>query len=177
MYAQTLEQNMNNKQEKSLNMKSIENILKNLKQYEAKTKEIELQIADLKDMQYLSLKGIDYENFIKTDDFFSKTEIQALKDFEIQHKIDLLEFEKRHIERFLKRIYNAMESLTDIEKQIIEMKYIEKKIWRYITFEINLEERQCREIKNKAIRKIIKLLKGSAFLKFVEVNMPKKCRN
>ncbi|MCT4605865.1 MAG: hypothetical protein N4A64_07130 [Marinisporobacter sp.] len=177
MYAQALEQNIQSKNEKSLNMKSVENILKNLKQYEAKIKEIELQIADLKDMKYLSLKGIDYENFIKTNSFFSKTEIQAVKDFEIQHKIDLLEFEKRHVERFLQRIYNAIESLTDIEKQIIQMKYIEKKIWRYITFQINIEERQCRAIKNKAITKMIRILKNSMILQFTEVNIPKNCRN
>ncbi|TCO78025.1 hypothetical protein [Marinisporobacter balticus] len=175
MHTEKIE-NINSDNEKKVNMKKIEIILKNLKQYEAKIKEIELQIGDLKDMQYLSLKGIDYENFIKTNNLFSKTEAQVLKDFEIQDKIDLFEFEKRHIERFLKRIHNAIESLTDLEKQIIQMKYMQKKIWRYITFEINIEERQCREIKNKAIHKMYKMLNRNC-LQIEEINMPQECRN
>lgn len=144
---------------KVLSLKELERILKNLKQYEARVKEIELQIEEYKDMQGLCLKGISYENIIRTHQIFSKTEMQVLEDLELQQQIELLEFEKRHLERFIKRLHNAMDSLGDIEKQIIEKKYLENKIWRYITYDVNLEERQCREIKNKTLHKIIDILK------------------
>ncbi|AOT70677.1 hypothetical protein [Geosporobacter ferrireducens] len=148
-------------QKKVLNIKELESILKNLKQYEAKIKEIEIQIEEYKDMQGLCLKGINYENIIRTNNIFSKTEMQVMEDTELQNKIELLEYEKRHLERFIKRVWNAIDSLTELEKQIIQKKYIENKIWRYITFDINLEERQCREIKNKTLSKILNILKTS----------------
>ncbi|WP_053955104.1 hypothetical protein [Inediibacterium massiliense] len=177
MYTQSLEKEKIQKRNKKISMKGVENTLKNLKQYEAKIKEIELQIGDLKDMQYLSLKGINYEEFIRSNQIFSKTETQVLKDLEIEEMIDLLEFEKRHMERFLRRIHNAVESLTDLEKKIIKMKYVDKKIWRYITFEVNIEERQCREIRNEALTKIYKILKNSILLEISALDIPKKCRN
>ncbi|MBB6217486.1 flagellar biosynthesis component FlhA [Anaerosolibacter carboniphilus] len=147
------------KENKILGLKELEKILKNLKQYEARIKEIEIQIEEYKDMQCLCLKGVSYENIIRTHQIFSKTEMQVLEDLELEHQIELLEFEKRHLDRFTKRIHNAIESLSDLEKEIIQKKYLENKIWRYITYDINLEERQCREIKNKTLRKILNLLK------------------
>lgn len=144
--------------ERRINLKEIERILKSIREYEAKIKSLELEISDLKDLQSINLKGINYDNLVKTNSLFSKTELYAIKDLEIQQTIDLLEYKKRHVERFLIRIKTAIESLNDLEKQIIQMKFLDNKIWRFITFEVNLEERQCREIKRKALKKISKLI-------------------
>lgn len=143
---------------KKINFKEIERILKNIKAYEAKIKDIELEISDLKDLQQISVKAINYDNLIKTNNLFSKTEIQAINDLEIQQTIELLEYKKRHFERFLKKIQNAINSLNDLERKIIKMKCFENKIWRAITFEVNIEERQCREIKKRALNKISNLI-------------------
>lgn len=143
---------------KKINIKEVEKILKNIKEYKAKINEIELEIADLEDLQSIGLKGINYDNLIKTNNLFSKTELQAIKDLEIQQTMDLLRYKKRHLQRFLKKIQSAIDSLTDLEKQIIEMKYIENKIWRFVTFEVNIEERQCRVIKKRALDKICRLI-------------------
>lgn len=147
-------------QVRKINLKEIERILKNIREYEAKIKSLELEISDLKDLQSINLKGINYDNLVKTNSLFSKTELYAIKDLEIQQTIDLLEYKKRHLERFLIRIKNAIESLNDLEKQIIQMKCLDNKIWRFVTFEVNLEERQCREIKKKALKKISNLIIG-----------------
>lgn len=138
--------------------KEMEKILKNIRKYDAKISDIELEIADLKDLHSISISGISYENLVKTNSLISKTELQAMKDLEIEQTIEILEYKKRHIERFLRRIDNAIDSLDEIEKQIIKMKCLENKIWRFITFEVGLEERQCREIKNKALKKIANLV-------------------
>jgi predicted KAP-like P-loop ATPase len=138
------------KENKILSLKELENILKNLKQYEARIKEIEIQIEEYKDMHSLCLKGISYENIIRTHQIVSKTEMQVLENLELQHQIELLEFEKRHLDRFIKRIHNAIDSLSDLEKEIIQKKYLENKIWRYITYESRGKTMQRNQEQNLA---------------------------
>lgn len=150
--------NESSKDTKKMNLKEVEVMLKNVKAYEASINEIDLEIADLKDLHNIELKGMNYDNLIKTNNLFSKTELQAIKELEIQRTIDLLEYKKRHLERFLNRIKNAIDSLSDIEKQIIQMKCIENMLWRSITIIVNLEDRQCRAIKKRALKKISKIM-------------------
>jgi len=147
-------------------MKEIEKVLKNIKKYDAKISDIELEIADLKDLCSISIRGINYDNLVKTNSLISKTELQAMKDLEIERTIEILEYKKRHLERFLSRINNAIGSLNDIEKQIIQLKCLDNKIWRFITFEVGLEERQCREIKKRAIEKICNVINVEDIIKF-----------
>ncbi|WP_432406678.1 hypothetical protein [Wukongibacter sp. M2B1] len=150
-------------------IKEIEKVLKNISKYEAKISDIELEIADLKDLHSISISGINYDNLVKTNSLISKTELQAIKDMEIERTIEILEYEKRHIERLLIRIDNAISSLSDIEKQIIQMKCLDNKIWRFITFEVGLEERQCRQIKRKALEKISHVINLEDIVKFNEM--------
>ncbi|WP_432662430.1 hypothetical protein R9X47_18050 [Wukongibacter baidiensis] len=146
--------------------KEIEKVLKNIRKYDAQISDIELEIADLKDLHSISISGINYDNLVKTNSLISKTELQAMKDLEIERTIEILEYKKRHLERFLSRIDNAICSLNDIEKQIIQMKCIDNKIWRFITFEVGLEERQCREIKKRALKKISNVINIEDIIKF-----------
>lgn len=153
--------NLNNqcsKSAKKINLKKIEKILKNIKEYEAKINDIDLEIAELKDLQSISIKGINYDNLIRTNSLFSKTEMQVIKDLKIDQTISVLEYQKRHIERFLSKIKNALDSLEEQEKEIIQLKYFENELWRSITFKVNLEERQCRGIKRNALEKIASLI-------------------
>ncbi len=129
----------------------------------AKIDDIELEIAELKDLQ--SLKHIDYDNLIKTKSLLSKSEIQQMKNLDINQTIEILEYKKRHIERFLKRLNNAINSLDNLEKQIIQLKCIDNKIWKAITFVVNLEERQCSKIKGRALKKIEKILDSIDIIK------------
>lgn len=152
------EQSKTTKRTKKIDLREAEKILKNIKEYEARIHDIELEIMDLRDLQSICLKGISYDNLIKTNSLFSKTELYAMKDLEIEQTINLLEYKKRHIKRFIDRIKNAIESLDDIERQIIELKCIENKIWRFVVFEVNLEERQCRAIKTRALKRILKVM-------------------
>ncbi len=141
----------------------IEKVLKDINKYKAKIDDIELEIAELKDLQ--SLKHIDYDNLIKTKSLLSKSEIQEMKNLDINQTLEILEYKKRHIERFLKRLNNAMNSLDNLEKQIIQLKCIDNKIWKAITFEVNLEERQCSKIKGRALKKIEKLIDNIDIIK------------
>jgi len=150
---------------KKMNLKEVEEMLKNVKVYEANINEIELEIADLEDLHSIELTGMNYDNLIKTNNLFSKTELQAIKELEIQRTIDLLEYKKRHLERLLRRIKNAIDTLSDIEKQIIQMKCIENMLWRSITIIVNLEDRQCRAIKKRALKKISKIMVNENVIK------------
>lgn len=146
-------ENQSSKAKKSC-LKEIEEMLKNIKRYEAQISDIELEIADLKDLKSIELKGINYDNLIRTNSLLSKTEFQVMEDLQIDQTIEILEYKKRHIERFLGKIKNAVNSLSDVEKQIIQIKCVDNKIWRFVTFEVGLEERQCREIKTRALKKL-----------------------
>jgi len=157
-------ENQNSKAKKTC-LKETEEILKNIKRYEAQISDIELEIADLKDLKSIELKGINYDNLIRTNSLLSRTEFQVMEDLEIDQTIEILEYKKRHIERFLMKIKNAINSLNDVEKQIIQIKCVDNKIWRFVTFEVGLEERQCREIKRRALKKLSNTMISTGVIK------------
>ncbi|TCO70635.1 sigma-70 RNA polymerase sigma factor region 4 domain-containing protein [Marinisporobacter balticus] len=145
----------------NLNRKKLEIIFKNLKEINSQIKEMEFEIEELEDLQQFGGSGASYVKIIKNSNLFSKTENHMLKNLEIKETIKTLELEKRILERVIKRIYNALNSLTELEKQIVTRKYIDEKIWRIIVCEVNIEERQCRDIKNRALDKMISVLNVS----------------
>lgn len=142
-----------------LNMKKLEKTLKGLKKFSARIKQIDIEIAELKDLKEVSLRGINYSKLVQTNSMFSKTEFDAIRSLEIEDTIVVLEFQKRRIERFLEKLDNALETLDETERRIIQMKLFEKKMWKSITFEVNLEERQCYEIKKRALIKLLNIVK------------------
>ena len=151
--------------QKKFDVKEVELILKNRKRYEAMISELQIEIQDLEDLKSVKLSNIGYDTLVKSDNVITSEQFQLLREVKYDDSIAILEYKKRNIERFLSKIDIALSSLDDIEKRIIELKCVENRIWKSVTFEVNLEERLCRVVKNKGLTKVSNLLKSCGNLK------------
>lgn len=118
------------------NYKSIKLSIENLK-------------AELAEMDQTSISAIQYkESAGKTNRFNSDVENKILRK-------ELLKSRIEHMENKIKQIDKALSILPDIEREIIQYRYIEGRNYYEFTYKIYKSERQCRRIKNKALNKIV----------------------
>lgn len=130
--------------------KEVEKILKSYKQYIAAIRNLEKMYQQkLSESETKSL-AVKYSEKTKTNSVVSFVELYALELCEIQEKIDKL----RNI---IEMIDEALNSLNENEKKIIELKYKKGLAWWQIAFEMKYSERACRYIKNRALKKIKKV--------------------
>lgn len=94
-------------------------------------------------------RGIDtsQEATSKTYKFNSEVENIAIK-------LCLMEKRIKHMENKINKINKALEALSDLEREIIEEKYIENKYYYQFTYKLYKSERQCKRIRKEALEKM-----------------------
>lgn len=124
----------------------VESFLYNYKSIKLAIENLKMELAS---MEEPSLSAIQYkEGSGKTNKFNSDVENKVLRK-------ELLESRIKHMESKTEQIDKALSILPDIEKEIIQYRYIEGKNYYEFTYKIYKSERQCRRIKNKALNKIV----------------------
>ncbi|MGG7163779.1 hypothetical protein [Clostridium ihumii] len=118
---------------------------------------LELEITHLKNMQE-GYKSIDYSNITggKTNKVISPVEniIFSGNDKKIKELTNILENKKL----VLRKLENAMRTLDDIEKTIIEYKYRKKMSWKAISQKTYFNRNRCSNINSIAIKKLANII-------------------
>lgn len=142
--------------------KETEYLLYKYKMFEISIKTMGIEIEYLRKED--GGKGIAYDNIqtSPTNRTSSCTENIALS---ITEKIDYLETSIRRIRSKIERMDKAIEGLTEIERVIIEQRYIEGKQWWQVGSEVKYSERHCKRIRSEAIIKIAIGLNGDKIIK------------
>lgn len=135
--------------------KKTEAMLYNFNKTKAEIKNIDLEI-ELTKSEFDGVGAIGYEERTgPTNKFNSSVENEVLIK---EIKIGRLEKSKRLKEIEILKVENAMESLTEREKQIVEMRYFKKYNNRIIAAKLDLTEEYISEIKSKIISSITDIL-------------------
>jgi DNA-directed RNA polymerase specialized sigma subunit len=138
--------------------RKMEEILFKIPEIKAEIKNIEIEIEELKDLENISAEAVTYS--IRTGETYKiskPTEDSVMKISNVDSMIENLSYQKRKKERLLKKIENAIESLSPVERSIIKMRYFENEKWYNIAAKVMLYERQCSRINKLAISKIYSL--------------------
>ncbi|MGJ0848168.1 hypothetical protein ACR77J_15870 [Tissierella praeacuta] len=131
--------------------KETEYLLYNYKMFQISIKNMQNEIESLEKEDGTSAINYSGVQTSPTNKFSSSTESTALS---ISERIDYLEHSIKRTKSKLDRIDKAIEGLTEKEKDIITKKYIEGKQWYVVAYNVSYSERQCRNIRTKAIKKI-----------------------
>ena len=133
------------------NYKKAEYLLYNYKMLKISIENLNKEIELIKNND--GVTGINYDTIptSSTNVISSITENTALSNTE---KVDFLEHNIKRIENKVERIERAMQGLTEVERQIVQSKYIEGKQWYIVAYKVSYSERQCRNIRRTAIEKI-----------------------
>ncbi|ABR48735.1 putative sigma factor [Alkaliphilus metalliredigens QYMF] len=147
-----------------MNYRQVEGILYNYKiikasieNYKLKLENLELEF-DIDD----GMKGISYgEPTSKTNKINRTTENNALKNIERKDRI------KRDLERKIsletnkiKMVDNALDALSDVERTIINMFYIENLEWYKVAGKVCYSEGWCKEKRKESINRILFTING-----------------
>lgn len=128
--------------------------LSNYKILKAEIKDIELNIEELR--EDISVPAISYEERPSpTNKFNSAVENDAIR---LAEKTTELEKEKRHKEREIERIDNALSVLDEKEKKILKLKHIENYKWDTVTYTMDRSYSNCKLIEANALSKISRFL-------------------
>lgn len=125
---------------------------------------INIEIADkqLKELQEEDgLSGISYDGIQtgktnKTSDMTLNTAEKNITSEELILK------RKEKLQNKLDTIDMLLEGLNDIERIVIQKKYIEGLQWWQVAYNVGYGERHCRRIRGEAIQKLILGLYGEA---------------
>ncbi|MFX0548208.1 sigma factor-like helix-turn-helix DNA-binding protein [Hathewaya histolytica] len=134
--------------------KRTEDILHNYKTIKAEIKNILIEIEDIEN-SYRGVKGVSYDDMPKAHNISSSVEN------EIEQKEKKIEYLSQLVikkENQIKRIDNALETLTDSEYKIIKYRYFDKISNRKLAEILDLTEQNTSIIKSKIINKISKLI-------------------
>jgi DNA-directed RNA polymerase specialized sigma24 family protein len=124
--------------------------LRNYKILKAEIKDIELKIEELR--EDISVAPICYEERpAPTNKFNSSVENDAIR---LAEKTSELEKDKRHREREIERIDNALSILSEKERKVLRLKHVEGYNWDAITYTIDRSYVSCKNMESEALRKI-----------------------
>lgn len=132
--------------------RKTEAVLYNYNKTRAQIKNIELEIESIKN-EYEGVGAVSYEERIQSSNaFHSRVESEIL---DRENQISKLVRYKRQKEIEVAKIDNAIEALTEREKDIVKMRYFEKYNNRMIAAKLDLTEEWIAKIKNAAINQIL----------------------
>ncbi len=134
-----------------MSYRQIEGMLYNYKLIKAsiENNKLKLQNLELED----GTTAISYEEpSSKTNKFHSITENAAIKNIERKEKLK----KKIAIDtNTIQMIDNALNALTELERTIIEMFYIENMEWWKVAAKVHYSEGWCKAKRNEAINKML----------------------
>lgn len=129
----------------------VESFLYNYKSIKLAVENLKMEL-DIMDETVIS--AIQYKECIgRTNKFNSDVENKLMRK-------ELLEERIRHMENKIKQIDRALEILPEIEREIINYRYIEGQNYYEFTYKVYKSERQCRRIKDRALEKIVVVFFG-----------------
>ena len=131
--------------------KSTESLLYNYNMLKVSIENMKLEIEETEKND--GATGIKYDGVqtSPTFKFSSQTEDTSIRNIET---IDLLKKRIEITENKIKRVDNAIEALNGAEKNVIIKRYLEGKQWYIVAYEVNYNERWCKELRKRAIEKI-----------------------
>jgi len=131
--------------------KGVESNLYNYKAIKAEIKNIDLELQELEN-EGAGCKAITYEEKpAPTNKFNSVVENEALKAEQLRKR-------KHKLEVQLEKIDNALETLSDDEMNLVELRYFKKLQFKVIAQIIDRNEVYCVCLKSKIIKKLIPLI-------------------
>lgn len=134
--------------------KEIEYKLYNYNMFKIGIENLKKEIEYLESDEVRSLNAITYdeERTGKTNKISNVIESTMLS---ISEKILFKEMNIKRLENKIQAIDRALEVLTDIEREVIKLRYIEGKQWYIVAYNVNYNERWCKELRKRAIDKLI----------------------
>lgn len=136
---------------KSKYYKRLENDLYNYKYLKLSIKNIKKDILDFQADDGVSAIQFDKIQISSTNAFSSIVENSTISNVE---KMDFLEHCMNRAESVINKIDAAMEMLEADEKKVITLYYIDNQQWYKVAYNLHYNERWCREIRSKAMRKV-----------------------
>jgi len=131
--------------------KRLENDLYNYKYLKLSIDNIKQDITDFNRDD--GVGGIDFGKIqiSKTNAFSSMIENATISNLE---KLDFLEHCMNRADSVVNKIDKAVLELEEREHKIITLYYIENQPWFKVAYQVNYNERWCKEIRSRAIRKM-----------------------
>lgn len=136
--------------------KKTEYTLYNYKSLDTKTKNIKIDIDNLKND--ITIKAVGYDERVSPTNLFnSSVENEVVRREEhVQEKIDMLEAKLKYYQDLKIKIDGALQQLTEQEFRLVQLRYFskEKKTWLELSTEIGFDKDYCIKIKNRVINKL-----------------------
>lgn len=122
----------------------------------AQKRELEIKLKEVEEL--IGLKAVTCDSIGSSSGISKSTENQAIKLLEIKEK---LEYTIEHKGLECRRIENALSILSPIEREIIELKYIEEHVWDTVTYKVKKSKSTCKRVEFEALNKMQELLNYS----------------
>ena len=132
--------------------KAAEALLHNYNMLKISIENAKLEIEEVKNKDIV-IKGISYDGIKSSPTFEIKSQTEDITIKNIEY-IDLLTKRIEITQNKLSRLDNAIDSLNEIEKQIIKMRYIEGLQWYQIAYKMRYTERWCKQLRTQAVTKM-----------------------
>lgn len=138
----------------------IKYILENYNLILARIEVLEIEMDEISD----SLKRGNYSGVDWTKEKISKTNAAPYDVFDWylnnNEQYEKLQNERLEKVALLKKIDRSLDSLSEISKNIIRLKYFEGLSWNEVSYKVNLSDIQCQRLRDIAIDKM-KYIVGS----------------
>lgn len=131
--------------------KRIERLLYNYNMLRINIQIADKQLENLKEEDGMHAINYDKGKISNTFKVNCPTEETAIKNIE---KETLIVEKREKLISKLETLQLLISGLSDIERKIIDMYYIEGKQWWQIAYEVKYSERHCRRIRSDAIGKL-----------------------
>lgn len=140
--------------------RATEKLLYSYKVFQVNIENMQSELEEMKSESHL--KGVCFEGEpIQSSDISNPTEKNGLKNISREEMLlKRIESAKKKI----KTINRSIACLSETEKKIVKMKYIEGKQWYKVAYAANYNERWCKEIRKRAIRKLAIAIFGDTAL-------------
>lgn len=136
--------------------KNTEGLLYSYNSLKVKIKNLKL---DLENIEFEDLQAIQYDHdkLSETNAFSSSVENNVISK---DKQVEIINRKIRYYQNTINKIDNALESLSDKERKLVEMRYLRSEpcSWVYIATEMQLDVTSCHNHRNKTINKISNML-------------------
>lgn len=136
--------------------KNTEGLLYSYNSLKVKVKNLKL---DLENIEFDDLQAVQYDQdkLSDTNAFSSSVENNVISK---DKQVEIINRKIRYYQNTINKIDNALESLSDNERKLVEMRYLRSEpcAWTYIATEMQLDVTSCHNHRNKTINKISNML-------------------
>lgn len=134
--------------------KEIERILHSYRAIQVEIKKLRLEIEELKDDVSISSTNFDAVDSGKCDSKGNTSKVEQ-EVFNREKKIERIEREIRYKERLIQKVDNALDVLSDSDKEFIKLRYFDKVTMSILAEQYSIENRTMYHRKDKVISQLI----------------------